>query len=383
MLAVSPGFLDTLAGPHRVTVNIEVRKAGKVLYSGLPFDAGQIVVDATTPVRRRLTLSVPPTLRTGDYTSVPALPRSATDVLGTYGQEAHVTWGLVYTDDSVEWIPAGVFRLDQADGAIAGTGSTVQVTGVSREAYIMDAQFVAPQTLSSPSAQSLIGTLIHQVLPSVEVVVSASRDGRVPTFTTDLDRWQTISDLAESIGAVVFCDGWGRFVIADAPSVTGAPVWTVRAGAGGVLVEASGSTGRAGVFNAVVVRGESPSGDFPPMQAVVYDDDPTSPTRWGDPATGAFGMVPTQRDYPYVTTLEQARAVGRGILARRVGAASTLDVSTVPNPALEGGDLIHVIPDPTDPAGSVRAHVVDGFTIPLVAGSAFPITTRDVREVEA
>lgn len=383
MLTVSPGFLDTLAGPHRVTVNIEVRKGGKVLYSGLPFTAGQIEVDATTPVRRRLTLSVPPLLRTGDYTSVPALPRGPGDVLGAYGQEIHVTWGLVYTDDTIEWIPAGVFRIDDTKGALAGTGSTVPVTGVDRVSYIIDAQFVAPQTLSSPSTQSLIGRLIHEVLPSVEVVVSASRDGRVPTFTTDLDRWQTISDLAESIGAVVFCDGRGRFVVADAPSLDGPPAWTVRAGVGGVLVEASGSTGRAGVFNAVVVRGESPSGDFPPLQAVIYDDVPTSPTRWGDPATGAFGMVPTYRDYPYVTTIEQARAAARSVLAQRVGAASTLDLSTVPNPALEGGDVIHVITDPTDPAGSVRVHVVDGFTIPLVAGDPFPIITRDVREATA
>ena len=383
MLTVSEGFLKTLAGAHRVTVNLEVRKGGVVLHRGLPFTAGQIVVDATTPVRRRLTLSVPPVLRTGDYTSVPALPRGPGDVLGAYGQEIHVAWGLVYTDDSVEWIPAGVFRIDDTKAAIAGTGSVVQVVAVDRVSYVVDARFVAPQTLSSPSTQSLIGRLIHEVLPFVEVVVSASRDGRVPTFTTDLDRWKTISDLAESIGAVVYADGRGRFVVADAPSLDGPPAWTVRAGSGGVLVEASGSTGRAGVFNAVVVRGESPSGDFPPMQAVVYDDDLTSPTRWGDPATGAFGMVPTERDYPYVTTFEQARLAARGILAQRVGAASTLDISTVPNPALEGGDLIHIITDPTDPAGSVRAHIVDGFTLPLVAGDPFPITTRDVREVTA
>lgn len=381
MWPVSPSFLPALASPHRIATNIEVRKGGAVLYSGLPITGGVIDVDATADVRRKLTLTVPPRLPTGDYTDRPAVPTSASDPLAAFGQEIHVQWGLVFTDDSIEWIPAGVFRIEGTSGAIAGPGGEVTVTGVSREAWIIDAEFVAPRTLSGPSVQSLISSLLREVLPSVEVVVAVTRDARVPTMTVETDRWGTIVSLAESIGAVVYADGFGRFVIAPAPSTTGSPVWTVRAGPGGCLVSASGSTSRAGVANAIVVRGESPSGDFPPMQVVVYDDDPTSPTRYGDPGAGRFGMVPRSETYPNVTTLEQGRAVGRGLLAQSVGSAMSLEASSVPNPALEGGDLIHVIPDPSDPAGTVRAHVVDGFPIPLTAGGDFSIKTRDVREV--
>ena len=54
----------------------------------------------------------------------------------------------------------------------------------------------------------------------------------------------------------------------------------------------------------------------------------------------------------------------------------------MPNPALEPGDLIHVIPDPDD-LTTVRAHIVDGYTLNLRAGGEFPIRTRDVRRVGA
>ena len=379
MLPVSDGFLATLAGSHRTSVQARVRK-GTGPQVSVPILGGQVTLDATSPVRRRLALTVPPRIPTGHYTDVPALPRDPGDLLAAFGQEITVTWGLVYADGTTEWLPVGVFRVDGSAGTLRDD-QPVTIQGVSREAWVIDDEFVAPRTLSSPSAQSLIGQLIHETLPSVEVVVSATRDARVPTFTTTTDRWGTITMLAESIGAVVYADASGRFVVADAPRTDGTPVWTVRAGAGGVLVSASTSTSREGVYNAVVVRGESPSGDFAPLQGVVYDDDPTSPTRYGDPHDGAWGRRPRFETYPNVADLTQAHAIGRGLLAQSTGAAQMLDASSVPNPALEGGDLIHVIPDELDPAGTVRAHVVDGWTLDLVAGGAFPIRTRDVRQV--
>ena len=84
---------------------------------------------------------------------------------------------------------------------------------------------------------------------------------------------------------------------------------------------------------------------------------------------------------PTVTTAEQAVAVARANLAKHVGAVSNLDVSAVPNAALEVGDVVEVIPDAGDPAGSVRRHVVDSFTLPLVAGGDFPMSTRDVGSI--
>lgn len=379
MLSVSAGFRAALASPQQVTVRADVDKAGVRLGSGLPILGGTVEVDAGSITRRRLSLDLAPRMSTGTYTDRPTLPSAPGDPLGHYGQEITAAWGLTYPDGATEWVQLGVFRIDSAGGSLLGDGG-VRVVGVSREAYVADARFTAPYTASSPSCTSLIGTLIHEVLPSVEVVVSATMDRRVPRTTWDVDRWGAITDLAQSIAAVVYADPYGRFVIADAPTVDTAPVWTVAAGVGGVLVAADASSSRDRIYNRVVVRGESPSSDSPPVQGSATDTAATSPTRWGDPAAGAFGMVPYFMSLPTVTTAAQAVAVARANLARHLGAATTLDVSTVPNAALEAGDVIDVIPDPTDPAGTVRRHAVDSFTVPLSPGGAFPIKTRDLRD---
>jgi len=380
MLSVSPGFLAALAAPHQVTVRADVSKAGVRLYSGLPVVGGSIEVDSSSITRRRLSCQLAPRLPVGTYGDAPTLPRNPGDPLGHYGQEITVSWGLTYSGGVTEWIPVGVFRIEGASGSLLSDGP-VQMSGVSREAFVADARFTAPYTASSPSAQSLIGTLIHEVLPTVEVVVTATMDRRVPLTTWDEDRWGAITDLATSIAAVVYADPYGRFVIADAPTLSSPPVWRVAAGTGGVLVSANAAASRARVYNGVIVRGESPSSDAAPVQGSAYDLTVGSPTRWGDPGAGAFGMVPMFMAIPTVTTAEQAVAVARANLAKHVGAAASLDVSAVPNAALEAGDVVEVIPDAGDPAGSVHRHVVDAFTLPLVAGGEFPMKTRDVGSI--
>lgn len=379
MLPVSAGFLAALAAPQQIAVRADVNKGGVRLYSGLPVVGGSVDVDVSRITRRALSLTLAPRMSTGAYTDFPTLPILPSDPLGHFGQEIDVQWGLTYPDGVTEWIPLGVFRVDSAAGSILNDG-TVRVSGVSREAFIADARFTAPYTASSGSAQSLIATLIHEVLPSVEVISSASMDRRVPRSTWDEDRWAAIVDLADSIAAVVYTDPYGRFVIANAPTINTAPVWSVRSGAGGVLVSASTSSSRAKIYNKVVVRGESPSSDSAPVSGSATDTSASSHTRWGDPATGAFGMVPRFMRLPTVTTNEQAVAVARANLGKYLGAAATLDLSTVPNPALEGGDVIDIIPDAEDPAGSVRRHAVDSFSIPLSAGGQFRMNTRDLKD---
>jgi hypothetical protein len=380
MLAVSSGFRAALAAPQRVTVRADVSKAGVRLFSDLPVLGGSIDVDASSITRRRLDLVVAPRLSTGTYTDIPAMPRKPSDPLGHYGQEVSVQWGLTYPDGTTEWVPLGVFRIESVRGSLLDD-EPVRITGVSREAFVSDARYAGPYTNSSPSAQSLIAEVIHGAMPNAVVQSRTGMDRRVPLTTWDEDRWGVVTDLAQSIAAVVYCDPYGRFIIADAPTVTSAPVWRVAAGPGGVLVAASSSSSRSRVYNGVVVRGESPSSDSPPVRAFKYDDRPGSPTLWGDPDSGAFGARPRFMYLPTVTTQEQADAVALANLAKHLGASSTLDVSAVPNVALEAGDVIEVITDPADPAGSVRRHVVDNFTVPLEPGGNFVMSTRDVGDV--
>ncbi len=383
MQPVSAGFLEALAAPQTVQVRGRVTKGGQPLAPSLPIVGGSVEVNSSQITRRRLTMLLAPTMSTGTYDEVATLGRSWQDPIAPYGQEITCEWGLTYTDGTTEWIRLGTFRIDDVDGSLLGD-SVVQVRGVSREALVADARFWTPQTRSSPSAQSLIAALIREAAgPSIEVLAAASMDRRVPPTTFDEDRWRAVADLAESIGAVVYADAFGRFVIADLPTVDTAPVWRVAAGPGGVLVGAAAASSRADVYNAVTVESSNTASDVPPVNATVVDAGPNSPTRYGFLADGAWGKRVRSMSLPTIASAEQARVIATRNLAKFAGAAATLDVSAVPNPALEAGDVVEVITDPARPAETVRRHVVDSLTIPLTAGGAFTMRTRDVADVHA
>ena len=76
---------------------------------------------------------------------------------------------------------------------------------------------------------------------------------------------------------------------------------------------------------------------------------------------------------PLLTTQAQTAAAARSLLVRAVGLPYAVDLTAVPNPALEPYDPIRV----RHPGGRLaEVHVVDKLTIPLTAGGAMPVTTR-------
>jgi hypothetical protein len=140
-----------------------------------------------------------------------------------------------------------------------------------------------------------------------------------------------------------------------------------------VLIGGTASTSRDGVFNEIIARGERTDGSSP-VQYIVINDDPWSPTVWGGP----FGKVPRVYSSPQITTADQAKRAGKALLARSAGAARSLSLSAVPNPALDAGDVIAV----QFPNGVVEHHMVDRLTIPLGASDAMPVTTRSTKPID-
>ncbi|MFD2839326.1 DUF5047 domain-containing protein [Populibacterium corticicola] len=373
MYPVSTQYLETIPTPHSVTTQIRVTKGGQPVHANLPFTDGTVTVDFASPVRRKLTLTLPPIVQGADYTD-----HDLRDLVGTSGHQVHVRQGLVFPDKTIEWVPLGVFRVDEVPD-VSATGAEVTITGASREAFVVDDTFLYPRTIQGPSAIALISTLVRETLPQAEISVETRKNARVPAFVEDRDRWGAIEKIAQAISCVVYCDGEGRFIITDAPSLTSSPVWTIKAGPGGTLTDGASSQSREGVTNAIVVQSGSPSSDYIPLWDAVYDTDPTSLTRWGDPDAGAYGKITEYIDNPTITTLAQARAVGQTELAKRVGISAGMDLSTIPNPALEAGDTVLVVPDLTPAAANARQHIIDSLSIPLRAGGAFTLRTRDVR----
>ncbi|GMA22292.1 hypothetical protein GCM10025864_44570 [Luteimicrobium album] len=385
MWPVPGGYGETLVASHGLRVFADVWRAGQPVrwpdgsVVSLPITGGSITVDRTQSARRSINITVPPFLRSGTYTQVPALPSLPSDVLGHYGQELRVRHALVAADGTLLVVPVGRFRIDSGAGSDLGL-TEVTIAGVSREAYVVDDIFTAPRTFSNPSGIAIIRQLILETLPDAEVAVLTRRDRRVTPTTWD-DRWTAISELAASLSVQVYADPTGRFVITDLPTLATKPVWRFQPQAGGSLLEAARTSSRTGVYNRVAVQGSTPDGATVATTGVDWDKDPTSPTFYGDPDTGAYGKVTKVVSMPSLTTLADCQAAASTQLALSTGGAESLDLATIPHAGLEALDVVEIVTDPGRVFATARRHMVDNFTLPLVPGGQFSVATRDVGAV--
>ncbi|WP_454728981.1 DUF5047 domain-containing protein [Cellulosimicrobium protaetiae] len=385
MWPVSAAYLGAIARPHRMIFRATVSKGGQRLYGGraLPVTGGSVSVRSRALTRRTCTLTIAPRLPGTAFRDEPAFPLevAADTPLGTDGQELTVRAGLVYAGGRAEWVPVGVFRIDDVEGSLLGrTG--VQVAGVSREAWVADDRLAAPRTLAGPSAVAIIRDLIVESFAAAEVAVATRNDRRVHPTVVERDRWTDgVVALADSIGAVVYADPSGRFVIADAPTLDRAPAFRFRAGPGGILLDAQGKRSRGPVYNGVSVEGTTPNGASSPVRAEALDTRVGSRTRWGDPSTGAWGMKRRYMAIPSLTTAGQCLTVARAQLAKVTGAGSTLDLSSVPLFPLDADDVVDVVTDHERVSQTISRHIIDELTVPLVAGGTFRASTRDLGEV--
>lgn len=180
------------------------------------------------------------------------------------------------------------------------------------------------------------------------------------------NRATSLAELARAAAGEQYFDAAGDYVF-DVPSGTGEPVWTIDAGARGVLVNADEGLDRTGVYNGVLVTGQS-SSTSAPVSALVVDDDPSSPTRWGGP----FGKVARLEQSTAVPSAEAAADAAAALLDRAIGLQRSLTLTSSPNPALEPGDVVEVgFPD-----GRVETHAVDVIRLDLGPAGAQSLATR-------
>jgi hypothetical protein len=241
----------------------------------------------------------------------------------------------------------------------------VRVTGVDRWQRLIDARFERPTTTSGTvvSSISALVTGADSRITFSDTTGSTATNG---TAVWERDRGQAVTELAASIGAELVFDPQGVAVLRPVPTLGGTPVWSVGGGQGGMKVLGTSGRGREATYNAVVATGEAVENTIP-VVAVARDTNPWSPTFYGGP----FGRKPRFYASPLVRTQAQAQTAANAMLARVLGQARTLDVTSLPHPGLDAGDVIRV----QVAAGAWQTHLVDGYTLPLGPGTV-QLTTR-------
>ncbi|WP_411140242.1 DUF5047 domain-containing protein [Streptomyces sp. x-80] len=361
MYPVSSRFLQAIAESHRLATTITLFRADGTV-TDLPHTGGSVTVDRSASCRRTCSVEI------ADPSLIPRTPRAA---LSVYGSRLRISRGVRYSDGTVETVPLGLFRLDE----VAGDPDTGPVTlsGKSLEVAVADDKFTESIRVSG-TAVGAVTTLIQATLPAA-TVISRATDAAIGPRTWDIgaDRWAAVVECAAAIGAEVYADADGNFVISPLPDIlTTTPVWTIAAGEGGVYIGATRGMSAVGVHNAVRVSGENTEMNTPPVSAVVTDTDPTSPTYYGGP----FGRRPMFYSSPTLTSVNACTQAANLLLRQAIAPNATASITSLTNPAIEPGDTVRVV----YPDGTKEIHQVASFSISLDTAGAMDLETISAKE---
>jgi hypothetical protein len=334
MRPVSARFLSTLTGSHTAVFRARVVAPGQTgvdpAGTEVPILDGDVRLDGGAAIRSTVELSV-------DGTGL--WPTQSTSLLTPYGPELFLERGVAYGGGTTEWVSLGYHRINDVDQDDAPDGP-IRLVGADRMSMILDAKLTSPRQFP---ATAQFGAVVEQLVTDAygaaviewdDDAVAGDTIGRA--VIAEEDRYKFLDELVVSLGKIWHFDYRGVLVIRTPPQ-PGRPVWTVSRGKGGVLVSVSRSLSRTGVYNGVVATGEALD-TAPPVRGMAVDADPISPTEWGGP----FGKVPREYSSPLLKTTLQAQLAAATILRRSLGLPYNVDLTAVPNPALEPDDPVAV-----------------------------------------
>jgi hypothetical protein len=358
MWDVSDRFGLAVTESHRIATRVDVWQDGELVYEDVRVVSGSVTVDGSSQIRRTCEMDL----------ILPDLPTSLMAPGMPNGSEVAVYRGITFSEGDTEWVPLGVFRVDTV--RLSRPGQKFQLRGSDRGIMLQDDRFLSPTNSRGATVKEELAFLVNDSVDGLEIVDNTTKDLAMWPVTWDRERWEAIDKLMDSIGAVAYFDPSGLFTISPLPTTETAPVFKI--GAGVNMITSSVEITRLETYNAVVVSGEQIDPDSVAIHAVVKDEDPTSPTFWDGP----FGHRPRFFSSQFIKDEANAIEVGQSMLGKYAGLPRTLDLSAIPHPGLDAGDVVEV-----EFPGSRERHIIDSLTIGLGTEAAMSARTRTVSKV--
>jgi len=329
MWNVSDKFLAAIRGPHRAVTFVDVLDRGDIVKSAIAVVSGTLTRDRRAENYGRLSCVVAdPNLA----------PTTAASELGPAGFELQLYMGIRLADGTTETVPLGIFPMQ--DAQVDGVGLTTSIEAVDRSQRVADVLLETDVGFNNGHGVGLAAaSLLLGAIPEIEFTegVDLGTGGRV-VYEAGSDRWAIVQDMCRSNGAEVYFDGLGRCVTRLEPDVASTPPsWTIDEGEEGVLVSVDVAWSRRPTYNRVIVTGTNQEFGVT-YRGVATDNAPVSPSYY----SGRFGKKPLFHFSPHVTSTAGAKAAAKSILRAKQGVAMSLNLSAVPNVALEPGDVVLV-----------------------------------------
>jgi hypothetical protein len=356
VLSASQQFKDSLRTSHVVAIAAEVVQPGQAAVA-VPVEGGSLTIDRTSRTRRTGSVQVPMTL---DF-DVRTLP---------FGSYVRLKRGVHYADGSREYATIAYLRVESIGWQTHEDTCSLELA--DRMAQVANEPLLTPYAPTglkpSAAAIALVTDVFGTTITYTSTVPAASEPALADVVYSG-DRAQAVADLAQAVGAQAFFDADGNFRFDPLPTLNEQAVWTIDAGADGVMVAADESLDRTSVYNGVLVQGQ-PASDQPPVYALVVDNNPLSRTLWGGP----FGKVARVESSTAVQTTQQATDVGTALLNNQLGLGRQVAISSVPNPLLVAGDTLSVV----FPDDRSELHLIEQHRLPLDVRSPSQMVSRSV-----
>lgn len=360
------------------------------LLDDVPLVGGTLTLDASDPVRRRLTLNV------GGGAGL--TPTTSDDPLVPFGQFVRL-FVRIDRDDGTwfPWLKMGEFPIVSYVYERPSEAATVEASDYAQR--VDEFLHLINRSYGGMTVTAAIKRCVDDALPDRAYAVHASAKadgGKVQNYVAQSGdgRWSTATAIADKKGVETFFDWNGDLVIRD--SITSAndtsppsvgpdigtiadPVAILHDGVGGNLIGTTSTLSRDGGCNLVQInlhpakrKKSDPDNDADKVQHVTAEETDAA-TRWGD----VFGYLPIvqNRNVHQVTAQVRNDYQDRAetTLYRRGGVVRYIDLDAVGVYWLEPDDKVRIVqhgPDRTE------SHFVQAVTFDLGGRTPVRIRTR-------
>jgi hypothetical protein len=339
-----------VSGSRRWSTKVEVLYSDAVVTTLTGTIDGAVDIDEVA-VRRSLNFTMVDT----DGTLTPA---GASDLLAPKGTEIRVHRGLTLPDGTTEFVPLGVFGVNEPVVRAHQPGTIIAIKAFDRVDAIRSRRFTAPWRVAAgtPTYQAISDIITSRLNVPVRSTITGNTTTEV-VYDELSDPWDAVRDIASADSLVAYFDPLGTVIIApDAEADTGV---LYSPSIDSLFIQAERTIKSDKTYSGVIVKGEHP--DVDPIRVELWDDDPKSPTYY----LGPFGARPYGFTSPLLTTVDQATAAAETILARVTKMRQDGTLTTVGHPGHEVGDVVTI----TDPKSRTSGRwTIYGGKVPLRPG---------------